>query len=84
MENTKTHMLTLYNDHMNSYQEIMAYLIKYCNHELIQAEQCAVIAHNTGKCVIKTGDFMDMFELQTIFNDGNIKTELEVYESTMY
>lgn len=84
MESVKTHKLTLYNDDVNSYSYVMACLIKFCNHHPLQAEQCALIANNNGKCDIKSGDFMEMFELQTIFNDVNIKTEVEVYESSMH
>ena len=84
MEEQKTHKLTMYNDDVNSYQYVMACLIKFCKHEVIQAEQCAVIAHNKGKYSIKTGDFMEMFELQTTFENVNIKTEIEVYESYMH
>jgi len=84
MESVKTHKLTLYNDDVNSYSYVMACLIKFCNHHPLQAEQCALIANNNGKCDIKSGDFMEMFELQTTFNDVNIKTEVEVYESSMH
>lgn len=81
MSEQKTHKLTMHNDDVNSYQYIMAYLIKFCQHDPIQAEQCALIANNTGKCNIKTGDFMEIFELHSTFENGNIKTEIEAYET---
>ena len=40
--------LRLKNDNKNSYDYVMAVLIKVCYHELIQAEQCAIITHNNG------------------------------------
>lgn len=80
MDYSKTHKLTMYNDDVNSYGYIMAYLIRFCKHDPIQAEQCANIAHNNGKCNIKLGTFIDMFELHSTFEDGNIKTEIEEYE----
>lgn len=83
MESVKTHKLTLYNDDNNSYPYIMACLIKFCGHDPHQAEQCAIIANNNGKCDVKSGTFMDMFDLQTSFNDVNVKTEVEIYESSM-
>ena len=52
MEDVKTHKLTVYNDDVNSYEYIMACLIRFCKHDPIQAEQCAIIAHNTGKCIV--------------------------------
>jgi ATP-dependent Clp protease adaptor protein ClpS len=57
----------------------MASLIRFCKHEPIQAEQCAVIAHNKGKCSVKSGDFMDMFELKNTFDGLDIKSEIEEY-----
>jgi ATP-dependent Clp protease adaptor protein ClpS len=55
-----------------------------CKHDPIQAEQCAVTAHNVGKCVVKSGAFLDMFELKTTFDDLDIKSEIEEYASGMY
>ena len=84
MEETKTHKLVIYNDDVNSYQYIMASLIRFCKHEPLQAEQCAVIAHNKGKCSVKSGDFMDMFELKNTFDGLDIKSEIEEYAGNMY
>lgn len=84
MDTAKTHKLTLYNDDIHSHEYIMACLIRFCGHDPIQAEQSALIAHNNGKCNIKSGDFLEMFELQTTFNSMNVKTEVDVYESSMH
>lgn len=74
----------MHNDDVHNFQYIMACLIRFCNHDPIQAEQCALIAHNTGQCSIKSGDFNEMFDLKSSFNDLAIKTEIEVYESSVY
>jgi ATP-dependent Clp protease adaptor protein ClpS len=84
MENTKTHKLVLYNDSVNNYGYIMACLIKFCKHEPIQAEQCAIIAHNVGQCSVKSGDYLEMLEIKSTFEDLQIKSEIEVYESHMH
>ena len=85
MEDYKTHKLVIYNDDVNSYDYIMACLIRVCNHERLQAEQCAVIAHNTGKCTVKSGDYMEMFEIKGTFDDLDIKSEIREYaQSDMY
>jgi ATP-dependent Clp protease adaptor protein ClpS len=81
---TQTHKLIMYNDDYNPYLYIIACLIRFCKHEPLQAEQCAVIADNTGKCIIKTGNFIDMFDLKNTFESVNIKTEIEVYEGQVY
>ena len=84
MEDVKTHKLTIYNDDVNSYEYIMACLIRFCKHEPIQAEQCAVIAHNTGRCTVKTGNFNDIFEIHKDLKEMDILTEIQSYESSMY
>jgi ATP-dependent Clp protease adaptor protein ClpS len=84
MEETKTHKLVIYNDDVNSYQYITASLIRFCKHEPLQAEQCAVIAHNKGKCSVKSGDFMDMFELKNTFDGLDIKSEIEEYAGNLH
>ena len=84
MEETKTHKLVIYNDDVNSYQYIMASLIRFCKHEPLQAEQCALLAHMTGKCAVKSGDFMDMFELKNKFDDLDINTEIQEYAGNLH
>ena len=84
MEETKTHKLAIYNDDINSYDYVTACLIRLCRHDPIQAEQCAITAHNVGKCAVKSGSFLDMFELKTTFDDLEIKSEIEEYASDLY
>lgn len=84
MEEFKTHKLVIYNDDVNSYDYIMACLIRFCNHERLQAEQCALVAHNTGRCTVKTGDYIEMYELKNNFDDLDIKSEIREYAGDMY
>ena len=84
MENTKTHKLVLYNDAIHDFLYVVACLIKFCGHEPLQAEQCAIIAHNKGKCSVKSGDILDMLELKTNFERVELITEIEAYESYMH
>ncbi len=48
------HELILLNDQENTFCHVIESLIRVCGHEEQQAEQCALIAHNTGSCVVKT------------------------------
>jgi ATP-dependent Clp protease adaptor protein ClpS len=84
MEDTKTHKLVLYNDKINSYEYIMACLMKFCEHDKTQAEQCSIVAHNNGKCTVKHGDFLEMLELRDTFELVEVKTQIEEYENYMY
>lgn len=79
----KTHKLVLHNDSENDFLYVMALLIRYCQHERDQAEQCALITHNVGKCDIKSGSFLDMFELQGTLNQLSLNVELEEYASNL-
>ena len=77
MEDNKTHKVVIYNDDVNSYDYITACLIRMCKHDPVQAEQCAVVAHNIGKCAVKSGNYLDMYELKSTFDDLDINCELE-------
>ena len=76
MTDTKTHRLTMHNDNVHTFSYITACIIKFCKHDPLQAEQCVMIAHNTGQCDIKLGNYLDIVELQLNFDRTNIKTEV--------
>ena len=73
----KTHQLVLINDNENSYLYVMACLVKICGHESTQAEQCAIITHNVGKCQIKSGEFLELLEMRAQLESLSLKVELE-------
>jgi ATP-dependent Clp protease adaptor protein ClpS len=84
MEDTKTHKLVLHNDKKNDFLYVIACLIRYCNHDPLQAEQCTTIAHHKGKCSVKSGGFLEILELKNNFEELSLKTEIETYESNMH
>ena len=84
MEDTRTHKLVLYNDDNHDFLYVMASLIRYCQHEPLQAEQCALITHNVGKCTVKSGDFLQMFEIKNELESLDLLTEIETHESYMH
>ncbi|HAS20021.1 MAG: ATP-dependent Clp protease adaptor ClpS [Bacteroidetes bacterium] len=51
----KEHEIILYNDDVNTFDHVIACLVKICEHSLMQAEQCAYLVHFTGKCAVKSG-----------------------------
>ena len=75
----KTHKLILFNDDENDYLLVIACLMRFCDHASDQAEQCAFIAHNTGKCQIYSGQFIDMLEVCTSLKAIGLKVEIEEY-----
>jgi ATP-dependent Clp protease adaptor protein ClpS len=66
MDNTK-HQLVLLNDDVNSFDDVIDSLMEVLGHNIFQAEQCATIIHNSGRCVIKSGT----------------KTELDFYKKLL-
>lgn len=56
-EKRKSHSLTLFNDHIHSFDYVIQSLVDVCLMDDIQAEQCTFIAHYKGKCRVKEGTF---------------------------
>ncbi len=52
---TGSFKLVLYNDDTNTIDHVIKSLVEVCGHDLIQAEQCALIAHLRGSCEVKNG-----------------------------
>ncbi len=48
--------LILHNDDENSFEHVIDVLCEFCEHDAIQAEQCAMLTHYTGSCEILTGE----------------------------
>lgn len=68
--------LYLLNDHVNSFKYVYAVLMKDVSMLPIQAESCCMIAQNVGKCHIKSGDILDILEIQEKLDKRNIQTEI--------
>ena len=49
--------LIVYNDDYNTFDHVIDALIKICNHNPLQAEQCTWIIHHNGKCHVKRGEY---------------------------
>ena len=52
--------LILYNDEVNTFDFVIDTLIEVCEHEPMQAENCAWITHYRGKCSVKKGPLDDL------------------------
>ena len=57
LQETELCDLILFNDDVNTFDFVIETLIDVCNHEYIQAVQCAHLVHHTGKCGVKRGSF---------------------------
>ncbi len=69
--------LVLYNDDVNTFDHVINTLIRICEHDLIQAEQCAMLVHYKGKCGVKTGSFDDLKPLCSGLLDAGLSAEIQ-------
>lgn len=56
----KQNEIVLFNDDVNTFDYVIDTLIYACDHEPLQAEQCAMLVHYKGKCIVKTGAYDDL------------------------
>ena len=68
--------LVLFNDDFNSFNHVIDCLIAICEHDPIQAEQCAVITHFNGRCIIKNGNLRDLFPFKNDLQHYNLDAEI--------
>ncbi len=52
----EVYKLILWNDDVNTFDDVIEALIEICEHTLEQAQQCTFLVHYKGKCTVKTGD----------------------------
>jgi ATP-dependent Clp protease adaptor protein ClpS len=56
-EGADSRFLILHNDDVNTFDHVIECLMDVCDHDAVQAEQCAYITHHKGKCDIKRGAY---------------------------
>ncbi len=69
--------LVLYNDDFNTFGHVIDTLIKVCDHDAIQAEQCAMLVHFKGKCTVKTGPLALLKKLLLLLLDAGLTAKIE-------
>ena len=69
--------LVLYNDDFNTFEYVIECLVKVCDHNPVQAEQCAYIVHFTGKCVVKNGTFKKLKPLCESLLEKGLTVKIE-------
>ena len=52
--------LVLINDDYNTFDHVVDCLMSLCDHESIQAEQCALLTHYKGSCEVLIGKYTDL------------------------
>ena len=67
----RLHNLIVWNDDVNTFDWVIESLIDICDHNELQAEQCAIIIHYKGKCGVKKGEFNSLRpQAEALINRG--------------
>ncbi len=69
--------LILYNDDVNTFDFVIESLIKVCNHDLLQAEQCTFLVHYAGKCSVKTAPYKKLKPLCEALLERGLSAQIE-------
>ena len=72
-------MLVLHNDEINSFDHVMKSLQEICNHDEIQAEQCAVLTHLKGYCEIKVGNILLLENLRNQLMEKSLTVSIDTF-----
>jgi len=69
--------IVIYNDDYNTFQHVIVCLVKYCKHNQLQAEQCAHIIHNNGKCSVKGGSYDKLKPIHEALLENGLNSKIE-------
>lgn len=69
-------VIVLFNDDVNTFDHVIDTLVAVCDHDPIQAEQCAFIIHYKGKCDIKSGPMKELIPICTKLLDAGLSAEI--------
>lgn len=70
-------LLVLFNDEHNTFDHVIDALVEVCEHDLHQAEQCALVAHFKGKCGVKSGSFDELKPLHRELGQRDLTVEIQ-------
>ena len=74
---SKPYRLDLHNDDYNSFDHVISCLMKVCNHEFEQANQCAHLVHFRGKCDVKYGDLETISGMKNRHQSSGLSVTME-------
>ncbi len=70
------HKIVLFNDEVNTFDHVIKTLVAVCQHDPIQAEQCALLVHFKGKCVVKRGAYDDLLPRCSALLQAGLSAEI--------
>lgn len=74
----KNYALVLWNDDVNTIDDVVDAIVDICAYDPIQAEQCATMAHYKGKYAMLSGEaFAALYKMKRQFDHRQINTTIE-------
>ena len=74
---SREHEIILYNDDVNTFDHVINCLMRICSHELIQAEQCAWLVHQKGRCKVKNGSIKQLRAMCEALLENGLTAQIE-------
>ncbi len=75
--NTEVYKIVLYNDNVHTFDFVIDMLMRYCNHTLMQAEQCATLTHYKGQSVVKKGTYQKLLPIASTLLEKGLSVDIE-------
>lgn len=69
--------LVLYNDDYHTFDYVIDSLVDICKQTYEQAEQCTILVHYKGKCVVKTGTHDALMPMHQALLDKSLTSEIQ-------
>ncbi|MDO4727745.1 MAG: ATP-dependent Clp protease adaptor ClpS [Bacteroidota bacterium] len=69
--------IVLFNDDVNTFDHVIKTLIKVCDHDPLQAEQCALLVHYKGKCEVKSGELSELIPKCSALLEAGLSAEIQ-------
>ena len=66
----------MFNDDVNTFDFVIEMLVKVCEHDVLQAEQCTYIIHYKGKCAVKKGNYQTLRNMSEALSDAGLTVEI--------
>lgn len=73
----KKYQLLLKDDDVNTFEEVIECLMEVLGHNMYQAEQCAMLVHYKGECIVQHGTLDDLELYKEMMDKSNLNVELE-------
>jgi len=77
VRNSMERILVVHNDDYHTFDYVIDALIKICDHDLPQAEQCTLLIHYKGKCDVKKGNLSYLRPLKNALIQKDLRATID-------